>query len=162
MTTLPRDDSAALPQRRFASKRDPWVVVVLWGTTLGLVFASFQVAGSPTPLVFRALFILVCILSAVLPPWILHGTSYLLTDEALSIRCGPFRHRVLVNAIQEVTPSRNPVASPACSLDRLHIKYRGSRDGILVSPADKRSFLQDLASRDSQLSLRGDGIVRSA
>jgi hypothetical protein len=161
MATFPRDDSTGLPQRRFASKRDLWVVVVLWGTALGLVYASVHVAGSPTPMVFKALFILVCIPSAVLPPWILYGTSYLLTDEALSIRCGPFRHRLLVSTIQEVTPSRNPVSSPACSLDRLHIKYRGSRAGILISPADKRSFLQDLASRDSQLSLRGDGIVRS-
>ena len=162
MITLPRHDSTALPERRFASKRDLWIVVALWGAALGLVFASIQVAGSPTPLVFKALFLLFCIPSAALLPWILYGTSYLLTDEALSIRCGPFRHRVLVSAIQEITPSRNPASSPACSLDRLHIKYRGSCDGILISPADKRSFLYDLATRDSQLSLQGDRIVRSA
>ena len=157
-----RHDFSAFPQSRFPSKRDRWLVVVLWGATLALVYASIDVATSPTPAMFKALFLLICIPSAVLLPWILYGTSYALTEEALLIRCGPFRNRVLVSAIQEVTPSRNPMSSPACSLDRLHIKYRGSRLGILVSPLDKRSFLQDLTRLDSQLSLQGDRIVRSA
>ena len=155
-------DSSAAPQRRFPSKRDTWLVLVLWGAALALVYASIDVARSPTPAMFKALFLLICIPAALLLPWILYGTSYALTEEALLIRCGPFRNRVLVSAIQEVTPSRNPMSSPACSLDRLHIKYRGSRLGILVSPADKRSFLQELAELDSQLSLQGDTIVRGA
>ncbi len=155
-------DSSAFPQRRFPSKRDLWLVIVLWGAALALVYASIDVARSPTPAMFKALFLLICIPSAVLIPWILYGTSYTLTEEALLMRCGPFRNRVLVSAIQAVTPSRNPMSSPACSLDRLHIQYRGSRLGILVSPADKQSFLQDLAGLDPQLSLQGDRIVRSA
>jgi hypothetical protein len=159
---VPRHDSSAFPQRRFPSKRDLWLVIVLWGATLALVYASMDVATSPTPVMFKALFLLICISSAVLMPWILYGTSYALTEEALLIRCGPFRKRVLVSAIQAVTPSRNPMSSPACSLDRLHIKYRGSRLGVLVSPSDKQSFLQDLARLDSQLSLQCDRIVRSA
>jgi hypothetical protein len=137
-------------------------VVVLWGAALGLVYGSIDVAGSPTPVVFKVGFLLVCIPGAALIPWILYGTSYVLTDEALLIRCGPFRHQVLVSTIQDVAPYRNPVSSPACSLDRLHIKYQGSAPGVLISPSDKRSFLQELASLDSQLSLRGDGIVRGA
>ena len=157
-----RHDSLAIPQRHFPSKRDTWLTIVLWGAALGLLYGCIDVATSPTPAIFKVLFLLICIPSALLMPWVLYGTSYTLTDEALLIRCGPFRNRVLVSAIQEVTLSRHPVASPACSLDRLHIKYQGSRDGILISPAAKRSFLQDLASRDSQLSLQGDGIVRSA
>jgi len=159
---IPRHDSSAFPQSRFPSKRDRWLVLVLWGATLALVYASIDVATSPTPAMFKALFLLICIPSALLLPWILYGTSYALTEEVLLIRCGPFRNRILVSAIQEVTPSRNPMSGPACSLDRLHIKYRGSRLGILVSPADKRSFLQDLTRLDSQLSLQGDRIVRSA
>ena len=155
-------DSSAFPERRFPSKRDLWLVIVLWAAALGLVYGSIDVATSPTPAVFKALFLLICIPSAVLIPWILYGTSYTLTEETLLIRCGPFRNRVPVSAIQEVTPSRSPMSSPACSLDRLHIQYRGSRHGILVSPSDKQSFLQDLAGLDSQLSLQGDRIVRGA
>mgnify|MGYP001812933469 FL=1 len=155
-------DSLASPQRYFPSKRDRWLVLVLWGAAVALVYASIDVATSPTPAAFKLFFLLICIPSAVLMPWILYGTSYTLTDEVLLIRCGPFRNRVLVSAIQEVTPSRSPMSGPACSLDRLHIQYRGSRLGVLVSPSDKQSFLQDLAGLDSQLSLQGDRIVRSA
>ena len=152
---------SAIPQRRFPSKRDRWLAIVLWGATVALVYASIDVATSATPGIFKLMFLLICIPSALLMPWILYGTFYTLTEEALLIRCGPFRNRVPVSAIQEVTPSRSPVSGPACSLDRLHIKYRGSRLGILVSPSDKQSFLQDLAGLDSQLSLQGDRIVRS-
>ena len=163
MTMLSRDDSSAHRQRRFASKRDFWLVIVLWGAALGLVYAIIDVAASPTPVAFRVMFLLVCIgRRAALIPWILYGTSYALTEEALLIRCGPFRHRVLVSTILEVAPSRRPVSSPACSLDRLHIKYEGSRLGVLISPSDKQSFLQELASLDPQLSLRGEGIIRSS
>jgi membrane protein YdbS with pleckstrin-like domain len=139
-----------------------WIVVVLWGAALALVFGGIDVGRSATPMAFKALFLLICIPSVVLMPWILHGTSYVLTDEALLIRCGPFRQRIPVRAIQEVVPSRNPVSSPACSLDRLHVKYQGSRPGVLISPSDKQSFLEQLAGLDPQLSLRGDGIVRDA
>lgn len=155
-------DSSAFPQRRFPSKRDLWLVIVLWGAALALVYASIDVATSPTPAMFKALFLLICIPSVVLIPWILYGTSYALTEAALLMRCGPFSNRVPVSAIPSVTPSRNPMSSPACSLDRLHIQYRGSRLGILVSPADKQSFLQELAGLDPQLSLQGDRIVRGA
>jgi hypothetical protein len=160
MTTHPHHDSSALMRVRFPSKRDLWIAIVLWGGALALVYASVDVLGSPTPMAFKAVFLLICIPSAVLLPWILYGTSYLLTEEVLLIRCGPFRHRVPLSAIREVTPSRSPVSSPACSLDRLHIEYEGSRLGILISPLDKRSFLEELASLDSRLSLRGDRIVR--
>jgi Spy/CpxP family protein refolding chaperone len=36
MTMLPHDDSLAYRQRRFASKRDLWIVIVLWGAALGV------------------------------------------------------------------------------------------------------------------------------
>lgn len=162
MVVLLHNDSPAHRQRRFASKRDLWLVLALWGAVLGLLYASVDVAGSPTHAAFKIAFVIVCVSAAAIIPWILYGTTYILTEEALQIRCGPFRHRVLVSTIREVAPTRNPLSSPACSLDRLHIKYRGSRHGVLISPADKQLFLQALASLDPQLTLRGDGIVRGA
>jgi len=162
MTKHPRNDSSAHRQRRFTSKRDLWLVIALWGVALALLYASIDVAGSPTHAAFKIVFVVACVSGAALIPWILYGTSYTLTDEALLIRCGPFRHRVMVSTIQEVDPSRNAVSSPACSLDRLHIKYQGSRHGVLISPCDKRSFLEELSRLDSQLFLRGDRIVRGA
>ena len=162
MTKHPHNDSSAHRQRRFASKRDLWLVIALWGAAMGLLYASMDVAGSQAHAAFKIVFMVACVSGAALIPWILYGTSYTLTDSALIIRCGPFRQRVMVSTIQEVAPSRKAVSSPACSLDRLHIKYQGSRQGVLISPCDKRSFLEELSRRDSQLSLRGDRIVRGA
>ncbi|MFQ5610075.1 MAG: PH domain-containing protein [Woeseiaceae bacterium] len=41
-------------------------------------------------------------------------------------------------------PTRNPLSSPALSLDRLKITYGPKNRKVLVSPADKESFVQAL------------------
>jgi membrane protein YdbS with pleckstrin-like domain len=161
-TMTRRHDSSSDARGRFSSKRDTWIVIVLWTAALALVYASHDVASSPTHPAFKVVFVSVCLLSAMLMPWVLYGTSYALTGDSLRIRCGPFRSQVPIRAIQEVVPSRSPVSSPACSLDRLHIKYQGSRLGVLISPTDKQSFLRELAELDSELTLQGDQIVRGA
>jgi hypothetical protein len=59
-----------------------------------------------------------------------------------------------------VKPSRNPLSSPACSLDRLLILWDEDRRRILVSPESKQPFLQALASRCSQLQHTGEALVK--
>ena len=68
------------------------------------------------------------------------GTHYTVDGNTLRIACGPFRWQVPVDAIESVEPTRNPLSSPALSLDRLRIQY-GKRK-IMVSPADKAGFLK--------------------
>ena len=91
--------------------------------------------------------------------WVLYGISYTLTDDELQIRCGPFRYRVPLAEIDSVGPSRNPLSSPAASLDRLLIKWRGGRKRILISPDRKADFLRQLDQRCEQLSRQGDELV---
>jgi hypothetical protein len=45
-----------------------------------------------------------------------------------------------------VVPTRNPLSSPALSLDRLRIEY-GQGRAIMISPADKGPFLRALEER---------------
>ena len=99
---------------------------------------------------------------AVLSIWILFSTGYTMTSDKLIARCGPFTTVVSLDAIEKISPSRSPVASPACSLDRLHIRYSGSESGLLVSPIDKRVFLEALVVRCSNLTLKGDTVVQKA
>jgi hypothetical protein len=77
------------------------------------------------------------------------------------VRGGPFRWRIPLAAIVSVTPTRNPLSSPACSLDRLRITHRGPRGerGLLVSPASKTGFLDALARRCPELSRTTDGLA---
>jgi len=84
---------------------------------------------------------------AGLIPWILFGISYILTDEHLIIRCMSREHPIPLPEIYEVFPTHNPLSAPACSLNRLRIKFKGSRFGALISPKDKIVFMNDLLSR---------------
>src|SRR5687768_5994517 len=49
--------------------------------------------------------------------------SYGLTDSELIVRHGFIRQRIKLADITEVAPTRNPLSSPALSLDRLRITF---------------------------------------
>jgi hypothetical protein len=92
--------------------------------------------------------------------WVLYGTKYTVTSDRLEARSGPFRFQVPLLEIDSVEPSRNPLSSPACSLDRLDIRYGRGRRHILVSPRDKVAFLRALLGACPHLELQGDRIIR--
>lgn len=75
--------------------------------------------------------------------YLLVTTRYTLTPQELLIASGPIQKRVPLASIISVAPSRNPLSSPALSLDRLEIRY-GKFDSVLISPADKAGFLTAL------------------
>jgi hypothetical protein len=83
------------------------------------------------------------LLGVLLPAWLLLGTDYVLDQEHLKIRCGPFRWSIPVREIRHVEPTRNPLSSPALSLDRLRIEY-GNGKSLMISPRDTEQFLADL------------------
>ena len=71
------------------------------------------------------------------------------------------RSKVPYDKIEGIRPTRNPISSPALSLDRLHIQA-GSSMGPNVSPADKIGFLEAVAARAPHLERDGDRLVRRA
>jgi hypothetical protein len=109
---------------------------------------------------FTVLGIFLCTVFPALMFWTLYGTNYRLLGDQLLIRSGPFRFRVPLAEITSVAPSRNPTSSPACSLDRLEIRYRGDRARILISPVDQAGFLEALARHCRQLVPCGGGLLR--
>ncbi|MHA7815019.1 MAG: PH domain-containing protein [Pseudohaliea sp.] len=131
--------------RVYRSRVDRWLVVVLVASAivcLGAALASFRAAsglGLAGPLV-------ALLVGIGLPLWLVASTRYTLTDEVLRVTCGPFRWRIPLGQITGVTPTSNPLSSPALSLDRLCIAY-GSGKSVLISPEDKRGFIDDLEGR---------------
>lgn len=129
----------------YRSAVDRWLVVVLGfgmllaGTSVAIVLVVGDAAA-------RAIAALVALAGVGLPIWILRSTSYTLTGPELLVRSGPFRRRVAIADIASITPTTNPLSSPALSLDRLRIEVRGARP-ILISPADKAGFLAELEGR---------------
>ncbi len=143
-------------ERYFPSKRDGWLVALIWAGALVAVAAGVGQLGSATGTLPGLLMGVLLIGMAAFLLWVLYGTGYTLTADRLLIRSGPFRFRVPLAEIDSVTPSRNPLSSPACSLDRLDVRYHRGRRRILISPEDKGRFLGSLVERCPRLILAGE------
>lgn len=133
----------------FRSKVDIWLAVILTGAAVMTIVAvvSVMLGGSVLSGLVMAP---VLIVTVVLPLWLLKSTYYVLDDTQLTVRSGPFKWRVRLEDIQSVTRTRNPLSSPALSLDRLRID-RGLRKSIMISPLDRQGFLDELETRRQSL-----------
>jgi len=130
----------------FRSKVDGWIRLVLILAIVVELGALTAVAVDVRDPVIVLLLLAAGLLGAALFVWVLVGTHYTVDREMLRIASGPFRWRVMLAEIESVEPTRSPLSSPALSLDRLRIRYGGSRFGgtrqVMVSPADKSRFLE--------------------
>ncbi len=144
---------------RFPSKRDLWLTALIWAGVVPCLGASLVLAAAPGSPGVRALILALLGTTAALMLWVLYGTHYTFAGEDLRIRSGPFRFTVPLAEITSVEPCRNPLSSPALSLDRLLIRY--GRRSILVSPEPRLEFLDMLCARATGLVRRGDRVVRA-
>jgi hypothetical protein len=132
----------------YRSRIDAMVAIAALGLLLSLVLAARTLLSHPSR---GGWLVLLAIgpLSVSLMLWTVLGTDYTIDDDSLRVRGGPFRWTIRLQDIRSVTPSRNPVSSPALSLDRLRIDY-GQDRFLLVSPKDKEAFVRDLERRRRQ------------
>jgi hypothetical protein len=144
----------------FPSKRDAWLSAVLWTGAVACLGAAALLVGSGTGGMLDAIPAALLAATAAFLLWVLYGTRYTFSDGVLEARCGPFRFRVPLGDITSAEPSRDPLSGPACSLDRLLIRY-GSRR-ILVSPSDRRGFLDALVRHGAGLVREGDRVAKAA
>lgn len=124
----------------YRSKVDIWLFVMLAFAALAALYSAAQTmaAGSTGAIVVA---ILVAVVGVGLPLWLLFSTRYTLEATRLLAQSGPFKWVVPLADIKSITPSNNPLSSPALSLDRLRIDY-GKGRMLLISPRDKEQFLQ--------------------
>lgn len=119
------------------SKIDNWFYAVVIGIgvlpfIMAVIFGGFAVIG-----------LAICGAVVAFIIWLYLATKYVITDERLTVHGGLFRVSIPKASITSVTDTRNPLSSPAFSLDRLEIKY-GEGKMILISPKDKTAFRSDL------------------
>jgi len=151
-------NAAGLPAEWFVSKRDGWLVALLWGASLlDVAVAGWILLGLEGAPVFVAPLLLA---AAVFQLHALYTVDYTFAGDALCVRASFFRWRVPLAAIDSVEPTRNPLSSPACSLDRLLLRYGAKR--IMISPDDRADFLRALAARAPQLEVSGERARRRA
>ena len=82
---------------------------------------------------------------------ILRSTYYVIDGDTLVIRSSFITWRIPIAQIRSITPTRSALSSPALSLDRLRIEYGGGKQ-ILVSPQDKRRFIDALRTANPAIS----------
>ncbi len=128
----------------FPSKRDWWLGLLIWGLVLLAAIPALLKPGKGQFIIMIAVILFV--------GWIWFGTGYEISDGELKIRCGPFRQRIPLQEIKEIKKTRSPLSSPACSLDRMEIKY-GQSKRVMISPADKEGFIRLLVGKSPQISL---------
>ena len=129
----------------YRSKIDTWLIAVLVPAMVAAGAVGLLATASGTPAtVWSGAFIVAIGLG--LPWWVLVATHYTFAERELVIRSGPFRWRVPVAEITDVSPTSNPLSSPALSLDRLRIEY-GRKRWIMISPRDREDFLRELEMR---------------
>jgi len=80
-------------------------------------------------------------------------THYTFGSAALHVRCGPFTVDIPFDGIRRAAPSSSLMSGYAMSLERIEIEY-GTADTMLISPADREGFLDELQRRAPRADIR--------
>lgn len=117
-----------------------WIMIV--PLVLLLVIAGLALYAEPKQ--WPALLVLIPVQLFI--THLLVRTDYTIDGDQLRIRCGLFRYAPIeISSITSISETRNPLSSPALSLDRLDIRY-GNKRQVMISPKDKAGFLAAIHS----------------
>lgn len=135
--------------KTFKSKVDAWLVIVLAVSTIVLIAGlAATLYSRPDPLAVVVM-LAATLLFLLLVGSILLRTYYRVDAGMLTIVSGPLRRSVAIDQITSVERTRNPLSSPALSLDRLRIRY-GDNKSVMISPADRDKFLNALGIEETR------------
>ena len=129
--------------KRFKSKIDGWILILLVVVLVVQAYVFFSVLFGMAPLSAKSTMTATTLLVFFLVGSILIRTHYTIADGSLKIVCGPFWRTIPLGSIRSVRTTRNPLSSPALSLDRLRIEYENG-GSVMISPDDKIKFMQAL------------------
>jgi len=127
----------------FQSKVDNWLLVLVLTAPVLTVLACLRTLTTGGDAGAWLALLPLLLLGFALPLWMLRSTDYRVEGDTCHVRCGPFRWKLPLSSIESVRETRNPLSSPALSLDRLEIRCRNGRR-LIVSPRDKDGFTRAL------------------
>jgi hypothetical protein len=134
---------------RFSTKVDLWILLLLTLVPLGALAAVLATKDT--------LVLLIVVVAWTAIGFVLLPCDYTLEEERLVVRSGLVKWRIPYRDIRRVYPTRNPLSSPAWSLDRIAIVY--GKACVMVSPKDKVGFATELMRR-AGLKPNGEELVR--
>ena len=135
---------------KFKSKIDWWGHLVFWGFVASAIWMTWNLFwGDRTNEGWLFVLIFWIIEFGLMIP-IFTRTYYLLDPGALVVVSWIIKIRIPYGNIVSVKESKNPLSSPALSLDRLEITYHTKSPKssfILISPKDKQAFVRLLKEK---------------
>ncbi|MCF2487529.1 PH domain-containing protein [Dyadobacter sp. CY347] len=71
-------------------------------------------------------------------------TYYQISRNEIRIKSGFFYDKTIhISSIKKIIQTRNPLSSPALSLDRIELRYNRF-DSVMISPEDKEGFVLEV------------------
>jgi len=137
---------------RFYSKKGVITGVLLWGVVLFLILTYLFLPGRPEEKGAVVTYVLITLIISGFMAWFWFGTYYEIKDSTLRVVAGPFRWKIDILTIINVKRTRNPLSSPALSLDRLEVRY-GKWGIILISPKNEVRFGEELVRINPKISI---------
>ena len=137
---------------RFRSKIDPWLIVPVGiGASIPAIIGVGRLmagrSGVGTSLILIGLAIAIASVCVV---------SYTITGDTIIVQRGPIRSRMPLNRLRELRSTRDAMAAPALSLDRIEIRTDRGR-WLLVSPSDRDGFIRAIQERVPSVKAVGIG-----
>jgi hypothetical protein len=157
---MPTDHSHTLV---FKSKRDTWITIFIWSTSLLLWLFAYGIIVTAGPIIERFIGASITISIGLIAPWFWLTTHYRITDNSLHLHSGMFHKALSLSEIKRVTSKGDGSGySFAFSRDSIHLEVEGSGRGYKVSPLYRGEFISELAKRCSHLKTEGDDLISSS
>ncbi|WP_226670609.1 PH domain-containing protein [Metabacillus litoralis] len=132
---------------KYKSRKDWWLSVIVWGAMVfSLGIGSYSLIEKTTTVMESIIILSLSIILPIFILWMWLTTYYVITENKLIIRFGPFKKHIELDTIKSVKKTMNPLSSPALSLRRLEIVYH-QYNSILISPLDREEFIEILSKR---------------
>jgi len=117
----------------YKSKVDWWLILLIGGILCYPIVDGIMTQEYVLSVVFVGISFLVFLMF-----W---SIQYKIEGEQLKI----WTTKINIHSIRKIYKTRNPLSSPALSLDRIAIVYN-KYDEILISPKDRSAFIAELLS----------------
>ena len=135
---------------KIKAKIDIWISLLIWMVILIIIISTLLVSKESRMMVFLLgmpvnLFLL----------WIYLGTYYVLKEDYLLCKSGPFVEKIHYDKIKSLRLCNNMLSSMALSRDRIEIKQHGKgyiSGTTYISPINRTEFIQELMKRCKNLS----------
>jgi hypothetical protein len=147
----------------YRSKKDTWLISVIAASVILTILAGAALILFGEAIWQRSIGIVI-MLASLIPVLLTTPVSYTIDRSSLHIRAGYKHWTIPLQNILAVRPSRDWIASPALSVNRLEIEYKDweGNSFLLISPERTEHFLNELANLDSGLILKQGRLFRKA